>query len=256
MSERIPVDVVTCDPRHYVRCAHMLAVLDLLPPAVQDALERREWTLRTGEGLRMFQHLRLGSIPALCVEGQEPFENRVPTLDELYQALAAAARTEVQRRLIEDAWRRASDEYGGPALDPVPAATADAPLPQTAPAGENTEPLDPAQAVEVLRAIGHPLRFGILQVLAGTRNGAGRSDPCGSCSLVCTVRLRAVFSISAPDLHHHMKILKNAGLVETRRDHAWVYYTLRPGPLAGLTGALGHLTASDGFGRESLHKGG
>jgi ArsR family transcriptional regulator len=211
----------------------------------------------------MFRHLGVGSIPALCIDGQEAFANRVPTLDELYGALTTAAHTTEQRRLIEQAWDRASDEYGGPLDAPVPAPAVESSSPTPAPAVSPSppqpasvpaEPLDAAQAVEVLRAIGHPLRFGIVQLLAGARNGDGHRDPCGSCNLMCTVRLRAVFGISAPDLHHHMKILKKAGIVETRRDHAWVYYQLRPGPLAGLSGALGGLTSAFADTREVLHK--
>ncbi len=244
MSQRIPVDVITCDPRHYVRCAHMLAVVDLLPHEVQDLIERREWTLRTRDGLRAFRLYDVHTIPTLCVDGRKCFENQVPTLDELYLALATAARTDEQQETILQAWSRIDDEYEPQLADlarairvPSPDAGDDSPQAVTdpvkpsAPAVSLQEELDDRKAVDIIRALGHPLRFGILQLLALSQTGRTLDDPCGSCGLVCATRLRTVFDISAPDLNHHMKTLRQAGLVETHRDRAWVHYRLRPGSL-------------------------
>lgn len=117
-SDKIPVDVLTCDPRHYVRCARMAEVLDLLPPEVLDQIERREWTMRTGEGRRAFQVFGGKVIPTLCVDGHKCFENRIPTTDELYLALASAARTDEQRDIITRAWSKSlADE--APARPPL-----------------------------------------------------------------------------------------------------------------------------------------
>lgn len=109
-SDKIPVDILTCDPRHYVRCALMREVLDLLPLEVLDLIERREWTFRTREGLRAFQVFQGKAIPTLCVDGHKCFENEIPTTDQLYLAIASAARTDEQRDVIAKAWAQSNAE--------------------------------------------------------------------------------------------------------------------------------------------------
>lgn len=109
-GERIPVDILTCDPKHNIRCAQMVEVLDLLPPEVLEIVERRVWTLRTGEGRRAFQVFKGKMVPTMCVDGHKCFENRVPTTDELYLAIATAARNEEQREIVSKAWAKANAE--------------------------------------------------------------------------------------------------------------------------------------------------
>ena len=103
-GEKIPIDILTYDPNHYVRSALMIETLDLLPSEVLDVVERREWDLRTGEGLRALAVFEGKTIPTLCVNGHKCFENRIPTTDELYLAIATAARTDEQRDVIVKAW--------------------------------------------------------------------------------------------------------------------------------------------------------
>lgn len=109
-SEKIPIDILTSDPDHYVRCALMIEMLDLLPSEVLHVIDRREWTLKTREGARAFSVFAGRTIPTLCVDGHKCFENRVPTTDELYLAIATAARTDEQRDVILKAWSRSNAE--------------------------------------------------------------------------------------------------------------------------------------------------
>jgi hypothetical protein len=120
---KIPVDVLTCDPNHYVRCANMVAAVAALPSEVQELLERHDWSLRTAEGYRAFKVFDGRVIPTLCINGKKCFENRVPTLDELYAALLHAARTEDQRLVLVDSWSKANREYA-PAVPSLPRAMA------------------------------------------------------------------------------------------------------------------------------------
>jgi hypothetical protein len=103
-GEKIPIDILTFDPKHYVRSALMIETLDLLPPAVLDLVERREWDLRTREGVRALAVFEGKTIPTLCVDGHKCFENRIPTTDELFLAIATAARTDEQTDVIAKAW--------------------------------------------------------------------------------------------------------------------------------------------------------
>jgi hypothetical protein len=109
-SEKIPVDILTCDPNHYVRCALMIQTLDLLSPEVLEVIERREWTLRTREGLRALNAFKAKTVPTMCVDGHACFENRIPTTDELYLAIATAARTDEQKDVILNAWSQNNAE--------------------------------------------------------------------------------------------------------------------------------------------------
>lgn len=85
---------------------------------------------------------------------------------------------------------------------------------------------DPDRVVQALRALGHPLRYRIAQVLARCED-AESDDACGACRVVCATRLRLRFGVSAPDLTHHMTVLHEAGLVDVHRDGVWVRYELR-----------------------------
>jgi hypothetical protein len=109
-GEKIPIDVLTCDPHHNIRCALMLQTLDLLPPEVLDVIERREWTLRTREGVRAFKAFKAKTVPTLCVDGHACFENLIPTTDQLYLAIATAARTDEQKDVILKAWSLSNAE--------------------------------------------------------------------------------------------------------------------------------------------------
>jgi hypothetical protein len=118
---RIPVDVITCDPNHYVRCARMLEAAATLPPEVREIVDLKQWSIRTPEGLMALKVFRVGVIPTLCINGRKCFENRVPAVDELYLALLQAAGTEEQRLTVLDAWSSANEEYA-PARPPLPRA--------------------------------------------------------------------------------------------------------------------------------------
>jgi ArsR family transcriptional regulator, lead/cadmium/zinc/bismuth-responsive transcriptional repressor len=43
---------------------------------------------------------------------------------------------------------------------------------------------------------------------------------------LCVCELTEVLSMSAPAVSHHLRRLKDMGLVRTRREGKWVYYTL------------------------------
>ncbi|MDX6387502.1 MAG: ArsR family transcriptional regulator, arsenate/arsenite/antimonite-responsive transcriptional [Gaiellaceae bacterium] len=56
---------------------------------------------------------------------------------------------------------------------------------------------------------------------------------------VCVCNLTATFELSQPTISHHLKVLREAGLVESSRRGTWSYYRLVPEALAELRGALG-----------------
>ena len=56
---------------------------------------------------------------------------------------------------------------------------------------------------------------------------------------VCVCNLTDTFDLSQPTISHHLKILREAGLVESSRRGTWAYYRLVPEKLEALRAALG-----------------
>jgi DNA-binding transcriptional ArsR family regulator len=56
---------------------------------------------------------------------------------------------------------------------------------------------------------------------------------------LCVCDLTAAFDLSQPTISHHLKILRDAGLVESSRRGTWAYYRLVPEALDTLRGVLG-----------------
>jgi len=79
---------------------------------------------------------------------------------------------------------------------------------------------------EVAKALGDPIRLQLVDVL---RKHAGK---------VCVCELVPLFEISQPTLSHHLKKLREAGVVDCERRGLWAYYYVRPDALAPLAGWL------------------
>lgn len=78
----------------------------------------------------------------------------------------------------------------------------------------------------IAKALGDPIRLTIVDVL---RKHAGK---------VCVCELVPLFHLSQPTVSHHLKVLREAGIVGSEREGLWAYYYVRPGGLDELTGWL------------------
>jgi ArsR family transcriptional regulator len=56
---------------------------------------------------------------------------------------------------------------------------------------------------------------------------------------VCVCDLNAAFELSQPTISHHLKVLRDAGLVESTRRGTWAYYRLVPEAVGALRQTLG-----------------
>jgi ArsR family transcriptional regulator len=56
---------------------------------------------------------------------------------------------------------------------------------------------------------------------------------------VCVCDFVAALDLAQPTISHHLKVLREAGLVESSRRGTWAYYRLVPDAVAELRGALG-----------------
>ncbi len=77
------------------------------------------------------------------------------------------------------------------------------------------------------KALADPIRIQLLDVL---RKHAGK---------VCVCELVPLFDVSQPTISHHLKVLRQAGLVESEKQGLWAYYYVLPGGLDELAGWLG-----------------
>lgn len=109
--------------------------------------------------------------------------------------------------------------------------------------GAQLQDVEAADAVQILKALGHPIRLRILDVLANKAAFGFEDESCCAQAEVCVCKINELFEVSLPTVSHHLKLLREAGLVTTRRDGVWIYYSLRREPLAGVAGMLSDLAA-------------
>jgi ArsR family transcriptional regulator, arsenate/arsenite/antimonite-responsive transcriptional repressor len=79
----------------------------------------------------------------------------------------------------------------------------------------------------IAKALGDPVRLQLVDVL---RKHAGK---------VCVCELVPLFDLSQPTVSHHLKVLRDAGVVGSERRGLWAYYYVIPDALAELSGWLG-----------------
>ena len=90
--------------------------------------------------------------------------------------------------------------------------------------GPDTPVMPKAAAVEVaavFKALADPTRVAIVNRLAAAPE-------------VCVCDLTAAFELSQPTISHHLRLLREAGLVESERRGTWAYYRLVPEAIEAL----------------------
>ena len=93
------------------------------------------------------------------------------------------------------------------------------------------EPLSAQAAVEVaaqLKALADPVRLRLLSVVASRTGGEA-----------CVCDISDGIEVSQPTVSHHLKVLRNAGLLESERRGSWVYYRVVPQALQHLSDIWG-----------------
>ncbi len=76
--------------------------------------------------------------------------------------------------------------------------------------------------VAIFKALGDTTRLGIFRLIAGQD-----AEIC-----VCDITDR--FDVSQPTISHHLRVLRNAGLVTVSRRGVWAYYGVDPAGMAFL----------------------
>jgi ArsR family transcriptional regulator, arsenate/arsenite/antimonite-responsive transcriptional repressor len=90
------------------------------------------------------------------------------------------------------------------------------------------QPLSGEQAAglaPMFKALGDRVRLRLLSLIASSAE-------------VCVCDLTDAFDLSGPTISHHLRVLREAGLVDCERRATWVYYWIRPEALRQLSALL------------------
>jgi ArsR family transcriptional regulator len=72
-----------------------------------------------------------------------------------------------------------------------------------------------AAIAPMFKALGDPIRLRLMSMIASTAEA-------------CVCDLTNAFEVSGPTISHHLRVLREAGLVDCQRRGTWVYYWVRP----------------------------
>lgn len=79
----------------------------------------------------------------------------------------------------------------------------------------------------VFKALADPVRLRLLSMITGAEGGEA-----------CVCELTVGFAVSGPTISHHLKVLREAGLIEGDRRGTWIYYRVVQGALHAASAAL------------------
>ncbi|MFE3293870.1 ArsR/SmtB family transcription factor [Rhodococcus sp. NPDC059234] len=79
----------------------------------------------------------------------------------------------------------------------------------------------------MFKALGDPVRLRLLSLVASHAGGEA-----------CVCDISASFDLSQPTISHHLKVLREAGLLDCERRGTWVYYWVIPTALQQLSTVL------------------
>jgi ArsR family transcriptional regulator, arsenate/arsenite/antimonite-responsive transcriptional repressor len=92
------------------------------------------------------------------------------------------------------------------------------------------DPLSADEAIELARlfkALGDPARLRLVSLIASQAGGEA-----------CVCELSEGFELTGPTISHHLKVLREAGLISGERRGTWVYYRIDPDALNRLSEVL------------------
>jgi ArsR family transcriptional regulator len=103
------------------------------------------------------------------------------------------------------------------------------------------EPLSDRESHDLsvlFKAVADPVRLRLLSLIA-----------CQAGGEACVCNLTGAFDLTAPTISHHLKVLRQAGLIGSQRRGTWVYYWINPAVLARLSAVLEPQAAALAAGR-------
>ncbi|HWB67651.1 MAG TPA: metalloregulator ArsR/SmtB family transcription factor [Mycobacteriales bacterium] len=99
------------------------------------------------------------------------------------------------------------------------------------PIGVDPMSADQAESIALLlKALADPVRLRLMSLIAATDEA-------------CVCDLTAPFEVSQPTISHHLRVLREAGLVDSERRGTWVWYRARREALDAVAGLFGERSA-------------
>jgi ArsR family transcriptional regulator len=80
---------------------------------------------------------------------------------------------------------------------------------------------------QVFKALGDPVRLRLVSLIGAHQGGE-----------VCVCDLTTAFNLAQPTISHHLKVLREAGIITSERRGTWVYYRLVPAALERMAALL------------------
>jgi ArsR family transcriptional regulator len=77
-----------------------------------------------------------------------------------------------------------------------------------------------AGLAQVFKALGDPVRLRLVSLIGAHQGGEA-----------CVCDLTDAFDLTQPTISHHLKVLREAGIITSERRGTWVYYRLVPAVL-------------------------
>ena len=92
---------------------------------------------------------------------------------------------------------------------------------------------DAEALARVFKALADPVRLRLISMITAAEGGEA-----------CVCDLTVGFELSGPTISHHLKVLREAGLIEGDRRGTWIYYRAVPRALEAASAALVPATIS------------
>jgi ArsR family transcriptional regulator len=84
-----------------------------------------------------------------------------------------------------------------------------------------------AGLAQVFKALGDPVRLRLVSLIGAHHGGE-----------VCVCELATAFDLTQPTISHHLRVLREAGIIGCERRGTWVYYWLVPAVLERMAALL------------------
>jgi ArsR family transcriptional regulator len=93
--------------------------------------------------------------------------------------------------------------------------------------GEPVSETAAAGLAQVFKALGDPVRLRLVSLIGAHQGGEA-----------CVCDLASAFDLTQPTISHHLKVLREAGIIDSERRGTWVYYWLVPAALERMSALL------------------
>ncbi len=84
-----------------------------------------------------------------------------------------------------------------------------------------------AGLAQVFKALADPVRLRLVSLIGAHQGGE-----------VCVCELASAFDLTQPTISHHLRVLREAGIIDSERRGTWVYYRLQPAALERMAALL------------------